>query len=456
MKDSRSLKITVGNVLSTLDGPAPHRDLFEAFVVWNRGADREPFPCYRATGEFYTGLLPEVLLALRSQGFEVAVEDSRARPVASREWPLRGVVPRPYQLGVAERLLENPLALVRLPSAAGKSVSAIAAIQRIRPSRALFLTDRLDLAFQFADVAREHLGIEPGFVGAGRFEPDAPLVVASVDSALSRLDRLGEFDLTIADEAHSAGARTYFELVDRVGSYRRLGLTATPFRSHAEENLLLRSLFGPPVEIAALDDLEEGGFVARPRLRVVRVDAPPLDLTLVWREIEEALVDSPHRNALVVREALALAGAGENVLVLVRMIRHGELLQGLFKRAGREVPFLTGATPAERRHRILGEFRRGRGEVLIGTEVLAVGVDVPRLGGLVLACGMHSKVATLQKAGRVMRVSPDAPAAVKTVVDFDDAALHPTLGRHSATRRRWMAEELGIREEETDEALRVR
>lgn len=456
MKDSRALKITVGNVLSHIDGPAPHRDLFESFVVWNRGAVREPFPCYRAEGEFYTGLLPEVLAILNAQGFEVAVADSRARPAAAREWPLRGVVPRAYQTRVAVRLMDDPLALVRLPSAAGKSVAALAAIQHVGPARALFVTDRLDLAFQFVDVAREHLGIEPGFVGAGRFDPDAPLVVASVDSALSRLDRLGDFDLTIADEAHAAGARTYFDLVERVGSYRRLGLTATPFRSHAEENLLLRSLFGAPVEIADLDDLEEGGFVARPRLRVVRVDAPALDLTLVWREIEEALVDSPRRNALIVREALGLSDAGENVLVLVRMIRHGEILRGLFKKGGREVPFLTGATPAERRHEILGSFRRGRGAVLIGTEVLAVGVDVPRLGGLVLACGQHSKVATLQKAGRVMRVSPDAPAAVKTVVDFDDSALHPTLGRHSATRRKWMAEELGIREEETDEALRVR
>ena len=456
MKDSRRLLLRIGPVHSVLEGPAPHRELFEAFMVWNRGAGREPFPCYRADGVFFTGLLPDVRALLEAQGFPVTVRDERPRPAASREWTLAGVTPRPYQLRAAEHLAAHPLSLVRLPSAAGKSVAALAALRRVGAARALYLTDRLDLAYQFADVARGHLGLEPGFVGDGRFSPDAPLVVASVDSALPRVDELGTFDLTIADEAHAAAARTYFDLVMRVASPYRLGLTATPFRSNAEENLLLRSLFGPPVEIADIDELEGGGFVARPRLRTVRVEAPPLELTLVWRRLEDALVDSPERNALIVRETLRLAGEGENTLVLVRLIRHGEILRDLFRRAGREAPFLTGSTPPDRRHAVLRAFRVGRGAVLLGTEVLAVGVDLPRLGGLVLACGQHSKVATLQKAGRVMRPSPGASAAVKILVDFDDSALHPLLGRHSATRRKWMADILGVREEETHEAHRVR
>jgi superfamily II DNA or RNA helicase len=451
MKDSRHLTITVGPVLSRVDGPAPSRELFEAFAVWERGGRREVFPCYRADQAFYTGLLPEVTALLDAQGIGFSVVETRRRPPAARRWPLR-VSPRPYQESVAERVRTNLLVLAKLPSAAGKTIAALAALARTGVARALYLTDRLDLACQFADVARGVLGLEPGFAGAGRFDVDAPLVVACVDSALARVGRLGAFDLTIADEAHAAAAPTYFELVERVGSPYRLGLTATPFRSRREEDLLLRALFGAPVELAGLDALERDGFIARPRLRTARVEAPPLDLTLVWRELEEALVDCGARNELIVREALGLAGAGHNTLVLVRLIRHGEALQARFRAEGREAPFLTGSTPVERRQEALRAFREGRGGIVIGTEVLAVGVDVPSLGGLVLACGQHAKVATLQKVGRAMRAAPGAPAAVKVVVDFDDGALHPTLGRHSQARRKWMVESLGLREEEADEA----
>jgi len=447
VKDSRSLKIEVGPVLSVVEGPAPTRELFETFVVWERGTGRETFPCFRADGTFYTGLLPDVLALLKEKGFHLSLRDTRGRPPRAREWALRGVVPRPYQLRVAERLEGNPLALVRLPSAAGKSVAALAALRQTGVERAIYLTDRLDLVYQFADVARENLGIEPGFVGAGRFAPAGPLVVASVDTALSRVEALGRFDLTIADEAHAAAAPSYFSLLERIGSYFRLGLTATPFRSRPEENLLLRSLFGPPVEVADLDELEGGGFVARPRLRWVPVHAPPLDLTLVWRDLEEAMVDSVERNRLIVRETLRAAGEGLNALVLVRLVRHGEILQRLFREAGREVPFLTGGTPAPKRHEVLGKFRGGRAGILIGTDVLAVGVDIPRLGALVLACGQHARVPTLQKVGRVMRVTPDGACRVKIVVDFDDGEIHPTLGRHSQVRRRWMSEVLGVKEE---------
>ncbi len=438
MKDTRRVRIFVGPVMSRAEGEPPTRDLFEQFVVWDRGV-----ACYRADNTFYTGLLDEVAAAIRVQNIAIEIFDERPA-ISSRSWTLHGVAPRDYQERVADHLVKRRLTLAKLPSAAGKSVAALTAIARSGARRVLFLVDRLDLAFQFEDVVRRHLEIAPGFVGAGRFEIDAPLVIACVDSALTR--ELGDFDLTIVDECHMAGAGGCFRLVEKIASPLRLGLSATPFRSNREEDLLLRSLFGAPVELATLDELERGGFVSRPVLRVVPVKARPLELTLVWRELEEALVDCRERNDLIVRESMALADTGHNVLVLVRLIRHGEKLAGRFASAGRIVPLVTGAMNAARRHDLVGRFRDGRGGILVSSEVLAVGVDVPSLGAIVLACGMHAKVATLQKVGRAMRASPGGAPLVKRVIDFDDD-LHPTLARHAMTRRKWLREVLGLREE---------
>lgn len=71
---------------------------------------------------------------------------------------------------------------------------------------------------------------------------------------------------------------------------------------------------------------------------------------------------------------------------------------------------------------------------------------MPELSTLVLACGQHAEVPTLQRVGRLMRVPSDPERRLKLVIDFDDMALHPTLGRHSQIRKKWMQELLGMKE----------
>src|SRR5207245_9609855 len=76
-----------------------------------------------------------------------------------------------------------------------------------------------------------------GVVKAERDEHDAPVVVASVQTAYrpDRLARLGtDFNTVIVDEAHHATATTYQTILDHVRageSSLLLGVTATPYRS---------------------------------------------------------------------------------------------------------------------------------------------------------------------------------------------------------------------------------
>jgi superfamily II DNA or RNA helicase len=54
--------------------------------------------------------------------------------------------------------------------------------------------------------------------------------VASVQSLVNRLDRVGHFDLIIIDEAHHTTAASYRAILDNFPTSKILGLTATPVR----------------------------------------------------------------------------------------------------------------------------------------------------------------------------------------------------------------------------------
>jgi len=74
MKDSRRLRLTIGPVFSSLEGPAPAFDLIDRFSVVRgrgRGRSKDTFRCFRADQTFYTGLVPEVAAAIEAQGIAV-------------------------------------------------------------------------------------------------------------------------------------------------------------------------------------------------------------------------------------------------------------------------------------------------------------------------------------------------------------------------------------------------
>ena len=142
---------------------------------------------------------------------------------------------------------QNTHPLIVLPTGSGKTVVFASMIKKIfeenRDSRVLILAHRQELISQADDKLKTVWPCAPsGLLAAGlkQFDSDQPIVIASRDTLATpkRLDKAGEFDYIIVDEAHHVGPekrsryRKIFDHFDSTQHYapKVLGVTATPYR----------------------------------------------------------------------------------------------------------------------------------------------------------------------------------------------------------------------------------
>ena len=111
----------------------------------------------RDTGRFLTGLLPEVMFALKSLGIEYSTLDKR-EPfnflrtsinedfLWSRENP---VVLRDYQVDLVDAALKNKRGIIHAPTSAGKTLILISILKCLPPKTHVFVcVDTVELVLQ--------------------------------------------------------------------------------------------------------------------------------------------------------------------------------------------------------------------------------------------------------------------------------------------------------------------
>jgi superfamily II DNA or RNA helicase len=268
--------------------------------------------------------------------------------------------------------------------------------------------------------------------------------VACIPSIRGRLDELlafrgpsgrRGFDVVVADEAHHCAAPATFSLLVRIRCSRRIGLSGTPSRMRSAEDLLLRALFGAPLDLRGASELAREGYISRLRIDLHPVPGPPLPLTAPWSELyEKGIVRNDGRNRSVVNAVGRLRGEGRSVLVLVGSLEHGRQLRDRIIESGHSALFLSAKDSVDRRGDALKDFRSGRLHVLVASEWICDGTDLPDLGACVLACGQFARPATLQRVGRILRKGSESKGGTAVVADFDDRSLHPLLGEHMKKR----------------------
>jgi len=119
-------------------------------------------------------------------------------------------------------------------------------------------------------------------------------------------------------------------------------------------------------------------------------------------------------------------------VVMIKEIAHGEILSEIL---AKEVfllhLFIHGSTPIERRTEILKDFQDGLVNILITSVILDQGIDIPNIDVLILAGGGASKIKSLQRIGRGLRINEGKENLL--VIDFADRT-HRYLAKHSYER----------------------
>lgn len=410
---------------------------------------------------FPAGLWAKVEKQIQAAKVEYAIEHEPTAP--DRFQPLsaapRKVALRPYQIAALNSAIENPRGIIQMATGGGKTMLAAHLLRRLdRP--ALFFVHTLDLLYQAARVFERELGREIGILGDGQANL-RPITVATIQTVanacggtrVSRKPRADDdeeereekpvhFDdatrreviefleavpVVIFDECHHVPADTFYKIAMRtVAARRRYGLSATPWRDDGAD-LMLEAALGPCIHETRASDLIDAGYLVRPLIQML-----PAPLVAVRRRADyhdcyaAAIVENRERNRVIAARARAWVAEGRSVLILVAQVAHGMELAGMLP----EARFAHGGLESELRRQYLGELEQKLRPIMIATTLADEGLDVPTLGGLILAGGGKSQTRAFQRIGRVLR-----PAEGKTearVLDFLDDA--PWLRNHSQAR----------------------
>lgn len=199
----------------------------------------------------------------------------------------------------------------------------------------------------------------------------------------------------------------------------RVGVSATPRRTD-NKDLKIFAATGPMACNLTPCDLIKAGYLARPKLTLISVGGSPMYFSQDWqKEYVAHIVTNDERNQRIVDEVVRLVREGKQTYIHVERVAHMDLLYNLIVKevAPAKVARIWGKVKTADRQKMLKRFESGSLNVLIGT-ILKEGVNLPAMDAIVLAGGLSSPVALVQKVGRALRRNERFDYA--EIIDFVD------------------------------------
>lgn len=355
--------------------------------------------------------------------------------------------------------------VIALPTGSGKTLTAIAAIERLGVATLVLVPTRV-LLDQWARALAACWPHPIGRLGDGDHHV-APITVATYASATTWAPRIGDrFGLVIVDEAHHVGAWCPSEILEMLTAPFRIGLTATPPATQdmpneplelgrakhqpGERAHPLERHVGPVVYALGIDELvgdalsdyelltipvqftrEERGAYREHRgtfssvyapwqraapgsswrefVRAARQTKPGREALASWRTYR-GLLGYPAGKRVALREILSLH-AGQRTLVFTGDNATAYAIANEFL-----VTPITHEITRTERAQAIDRFRSGEISVLVSSQVLDEGLDVPDADVAIVVGGSSSARRHVQRIGRVLRPRDGKRARVYELV----------------------------------------
>lgn len=445
MNANREVKLVVQQILSyTVDG-AEHSGAFKSgnwdgkssFLNWDNGT-------------FPRGFLSLVAAGLLKSGYKVHVARQPLPPPQGPKYPKVDDFPEDprydYQMEVVEKLIKHGQIIAQVATGGGKSrIAKLCFATILRPT--LFLTTRGILMYQMEKSFLE-LGRKVGVIGDGEFTPKQGVNVGMVQTIIAKLKGPAEddteevirrkeaekarmikvlefFEFVILEEAHEVSSNSFFEILKYCkNAHYRLSLTATPFMKDSQEaNMRLQACSGPVAIRISEKLLIDRGILAKPYFKFVKIKEAPKALyrSTPWqRAVKVGIVENELRNKLAAVEAIRATRYGLSTMILVQRKDHGLIINDMLTKAGIRSEYIFGEDDQAERQSALSKLKSGAIDVLIGSTILDVGVDVPAVGLVILLGGGKAEVALRQRIGRGLREKKGGVPNVCFIVDFAD------------------------------------
>jgi superfamily II DNA or RNA helicase len=327
-----------------------------------------------------------------------------------------------YQIKAVRICIQKINALIKLPTSSGKT-EIFLSLCKLMDLKTLILFSRIDLARQTLKRA-EKANLDAGIVQGQEVNENHKIVMATVQSAHKLKDK---YDVIIIDECHRSAASTYQKILRKRQFTYRFGFSATPFigsDKSKHKDIAVQKYLGAIEYTVPAGKLVDQLRIAKPNIEFIEMDKPHGIDYEKWPGAENlGIVFNGYRNG----EIVSIAHSSKSVMILIKKITHGELLNGLIQNS----VFLYGGTPVEDREKAVKDFEDGRDIVLIASTIFDEGISINSIKTLIAAAGGTSPIKVIQRLGRGLRLDKDK-TEVK-VYDFWDSC-NETLERHSKKR----------------------
>lgn len=442
---------------------AEHMAAYKGF--FNRDGDYVKWDGFRKllnpNHTFPTGLVERVKEFYAERNVPLTVEDVRPPKSKGKEIDIMpnllkmGKPPYEYQTGVLPLIEKYDRGIIKAATGAGKTLIAALVTAKLGKKTIIYVIGK-DLLHQFHKFFEEVFQTEIGIIGDGEcvikdiniasiwtigqaiglkktqilLDSEEDEKGVSKNKYVEILKLMKEARLHMIDECHMAACETIQQVYKYINAEHIYGLSGSPWRDD-NADLLIESILGRYIVNISASYLIKNGFLAQPLIRFRVVPPYPVKLERNYKHIYKYyVVENDVRNGLVLNAAKSMVEKGYQTLVLFNSIKHGKILYDLFK-DHMICAILDGSDDQETREQVKQDLLDGKIQCILASKIFDIGVDIPSLSGLVIACGGKSSVKALQRVGRVIRKHKDKKFAA--VVDFVDNA--PFLLDHSIARR---------------------
>jgi len=419
---------------------------------------------------FPSGLLERVKAFYDEAGKTYEVVDKRpAKSIGTERHILENLKklekePRPYQMEILKVIDNNDRGIIKVATGGGKSLIAALIAAKLGKKTIIYVIGK-DLLYQFHEFFSEVFDEEIGIIGDGKCvikdiniasiwsvgqaigldkkdilldeNGDEKEVVKSKYIEINKM--MKETKVHIIDECHMSACDTIQQIFKTSKAEHIYGLSGSPWRDDGAD-LLIESILGKYIVNISASQLIKQGFLAQPLIRFRVVPPYPLFLDKVYPSVyKKYVVENEVRNGLVLDAAKTMVEKGYQTLVLFNSLKHGKILYELFQEH-MNCALLDGNNDQEERDKVKKDLMEHKIDCVLASKIFDIGVDIPSLSGLVIACGGKSTVKALQRVGRVIRKYPGKKFSV--IIDFVDQAHF--LQEHSKIRYKIYSSEDGF------------
>ncbi len=387
-----------------------------------------------------------------------------------------------HQENAVDIFMQKEHGILAMATGTGKTITAIKIINRLfeekKIRRVVITMYGNDLLDQWAKQLRNKYCEKKIYYQYGSQKQLNTFVMHSEDSLLllsresknllnllkffeRNFEKYKDSTLFIFDEVHGAGSNTLVEnLTGKLSSYKyRLGLSATPERDYDEigNNFLLNEIGEVIFEFSLQDAIRKG--------ILCEFNYVPLTYTLSEDEKQKkkkiiAAFNAKKKNGELVNEkdmytqlslvnktAMSKIAAFEvfiskqlellkKCIIFVQTMEYGiELQKVLSKYIDRYHTYY-----ADDEKNNLENFATGKIDCILTCKKVSEGIDISSVTNIFLFASDRSRLVTIQRIGRALRLDKNAPNKVANVIDFilDDAG--ESDDNADMERREWIME----------------